>query len=160
MEHNKIENEMYMTVYLDNKGIIERITKQQTYLFDYSFHTIDPDWDIIAQIFNILDLMNINTKFQHMKGHQDDMKHYKELNLLAQLNIDIEFLAVNYRTTRGMQPTKDPRLPINKAQLHMSDTTIISIYHKTLCNHTTTKPLIEHLQEKNDWDSFAIQQIH
>eukprot|EP00957_Ditylum_brightwellii_P063084 4789067-Ditylum_brightwellii.AAC.1 len=94
--------------------------------------------------------MNINTKFQHMKGHQDDAKHYKELNLPAQLNIDVDFLPVNYRTTRGLQCNKVPRVPINKAQLHMSDTTITSKYYKTLYYHATTKPLIEHLQEKND----------
>eukprot|EP00957_Ditylum_brightwellii_P204951 15341531-Ditylum_brightwellii.AAC.1 len=61
---------------------------------------INPDWDIIAQICNILDLMNINAKFQHAKGHQDDVKHQEELDLPAQLNIDVAFLAVNYRTTR------------------------------------------------------------
>eukprot|EP00957_Ditylum_brightwellii_P036601 2773344-Ditylum_brightwellii.AAC.1 len=160
MEHNKIENKMYTTVYLDNKGIIERIAKQQTYPFDYSFHTINPDWDIIAQICNILELMNIKAEFQHMKGHQDNVKYYEELNLPAQLNINVDFLAINYRTTRGMQRTKVPRLPNNKAQLHMSDTTITSKYHKNLCNHATTKPLIEHLEEKNDWDSFTIQQIY
>eukprot|EP00957_Ditylum_brightwellii_P163607 12457001-Ditylum_brightwellii.AAC.1 len=93
---------MYTSVYLYNKIIIERIAKQQTYPFDYSFHTIDPDWDIIAQMCNILDLMNINAKFLHVKGYQDDVKHYKELNLPAQLNIDVCFLAVNYRTKRGI----------------------------------------------------------
>eukprot|EP00957_Ditylum_brightwellii_P131707 10045374-Ditylum_brightwellii.AAC.1 len=86
---------MYTTVYLDNKGVIERIAKQQIYLFDYSFHTIDSGWDIIAQICNILDLMNINMKFQHVKGHQDGVKHYKELNFQAQLNIGVDFVAVN-----------------------------------------------------------------
>eukprot|EP00957_Ditylum_brightwellii_P194917 14849919-Ditylum_brightwellii.AAC.1 len=59
MEHNKLENKMYTTQCLDNKGATERIKKQQTYMFDYSFHTIDPDWDIIAKICNILKLMNI-----------------------------------------------------------------------------------------------------
>eukprot|EP00957_Ditylum_brightwellii_P192746 14676142-Ditylum_brightwellii.AAC.1 len=61
-----------------------------------------------------------------MKGCQDDVKHHKELDLPAQLSIDVDFLAVNYRTTRGMQRTKVPRLWINKAQLHTSDTTITS----------------------------------
>eukprot|EP00957_Ditylum_brightwellii_P127382 9713481-Ditylum_brightwellii.AAC.1 len=56
----------------------------------------DPDWDIIAQICNILELMNIKAEFQHMKGHQDDAKHYEELDLPAQLNINVNFLAVNY----------------------------------------------------------------
>eukprot|EP00957_Ditylum_brightwellii_P131577 10034486-Ditylum_brightwellii.AAC.1 len=80
-----------------------------------------------------------------MKGHQDDVKHYKELNLSAQLNINVDFLAVNYRTTRGVQCTKGPRLLINKAQLHMSDTIITLKYYKTPHGHATTKPLIEYL---------------
>eukprot|EP00957_Ditylum_brightwellii_P051664 3917646-Ditylum_brightwellii.AAC.1 len=132
---------MYTTLYLDNKGVIERIAKQQTYLFDYSFHMINPDWDIIAQICNILELMNIKAEFKHVKGHQDDVKNYKELDLPAQLNMDVDFLEVNYQTTRGMQCTKVPRLPINKEQLHTSDTTIASKYYKNLCNYATKKPL-------------------
>eukprot|EP00957_Ditylum_brightwellii_P109665 8364874-Ditylum_brightwellii.AAC.1 len=80
-----LENKMYMTVYLDNEGVIERITKQQTYPFDYSFCTIDPDWDIIAQICKKLELMDIKAEFKHMKGYQDDGKHYEELDLPAQL---------------------------------------------------------------------------
>eukprot|EP00957_Ditylum_brightwellii_P129554 9881924-Ditylum_brightwellii.AAC.1 len=95
--------------------------------------------------------MNIKAEFKHMRGHQDDMKHYEELDLPAQRNIDVDILAINYRTTRG--------LPINKAQLHMSYTTITSKYCETLCNNATTEPLLDHLQEKNDWDNFTIQQI-
>eukprot|EP00957_Ditylum_brightwellii_P181349 13814316-Ditylum_brightwellii.AAC.1 len=94
-----------------------------------------------------------------MKGHQDDVKHYKELDLPAHLNIDVDVLAINYRATIGMQCTKVPRLPINKTQLHTSDTTVTLKYYKTLHNHATMKPLIEHLQEKNEWDGFTIQQI-
>eukprot|EP00957_Ditylum_brightwellii_P006851 518755-Ditylum_brightwellii.AAC.1 len=87
---------MHMTVYLDNKGIFERIAKQQTYPLDYSFHMINPDWDIIAQTCDILEFMNIKAEFKHVKGHQDDVKHYKELGLPGQLNIDVDFLAVDY----------------------------------------------------------------
>eukprot|EP00957_Ditylum_brightwellii_P025733 1947223-Ditylum_brightwellii.AAC.1 len=87
-------------VYLDNEGVIERIKKQQTYPLDYSFHMIDPDCNIIAQICNILGLMNIKAEFKHVKGHQDDVKYYEELDLPAQLNIDVDFLAVNYQTAR------------------------------------------------------------
>eukprot|EP00957_Ditylum_brightwellii_P158271 12047572-Ditylum_brightwellii.AAC.1 len=97
MEYTMLENKIYMAVYLDNQGMIDRIAKQQTYLFDYSFHTIEPDWDIIAQICNISELMNIKAGFKHVKGHQDDDAHYKELYLPAQLNIDVGFLAVKYK---------------------------------------------------------------
>eukprot|EP00957_Ditylum_brightwellii_P096425 7343441-Ditylum_brightwellii.AAC.1 len=59
--------------------------------------------------------MNIKADFKHMKGNQDDAKHYEELDLPAQLNINIDFLAVDYRTTESMKCTKVPQVPINKA---------------------------------------------
>eukprot|EP00957_Ditylum_brightwellii_P021416 1615569-Ditylum_brightwellii.AAC.1 len=121
-----------MSVYLDNEGTIDRIAKQQTCLFDYSFHTIDPDWYIIAQICNTLELMNIKVDFKHIKGHQDDDTHYEELDISAQLNIDVDFLVVDYRTMKGMKLTKVTQLPINKAQLHTSNSMITSKYYKTL----------------------------
>eukprot|EP00957_Ditylum_brightwellii_P187695 14292476-Ditylum_brightwellii.AAC.1 len=160
MEYNILENKIYTTVYLDNEGMIDRITKQQTHPFDYSFHTTDPDYDIIAQICNVLEFMNIKADFKHVKGHQDDDTYYEELDLPTQLNIDVDFLAANYRTTKGMKRTKTMWLPINKAQLHASDSTITSKYYKTLQDYATTKPLLNHLQEKHDWDSFTIQQIN
>eukprot|EP00957_Ditylum_brightwellii_P184236 14032630-Ditylum_brightwellii.AAC.1 len=90
--------------------------------------------------------MNVKAQFKHVKGHQDGVKHYKEVDVPAQLNIDVDFITVNYQTMRAMQCTKVPRLSINKAQLHTSDTTITPRYYKNLCDHATTKPLLEHLQ--------------
>eukprot|EP00957_Ditylum_brightwellii_P046469 3526481-Ditylum_brightwellii.AAC.1 len=84
--------EINTTVYLDNEGMMDRIEKQQIYPFDYSFHTIDPDWVVIAKICNILELMNINADFKHMKGHQDHDTYYEELNLPTHLNIDVDCL--------------------------------------------------------------------
>eukprot|EP00957_Ditylum_brightwellii_P125199 9544402-Ditylum_brightwellii.AAC.1 len=103
--------------------------------------------------------MNIKADFKHVKGHQDDDTPYEELDLPAQLSIEVDFLAIKYRTTKSMKCTKVMQLPINKVQLHASDSTITLKYYKTLQEYTTTKPLLDHLQEKNDWDSFTIQQI-
>ena len=36
---------------------------------------------------------NINAKFEHVKGHQDDNLEYQQLSLKAQLNIDADALA-------------------------------------------------------------------
>eukprot|EP00957_Ditylum_brightwellii_P033251 2519895-Ditylum_brightwellii.AAC.1 len=87
---------MYTTVYLDNEGVIEKIAKQQIYPFDYAFHYIDPKWDIIALICGILEFMKIKVEFEHVNGHQNDVKHYDKLDRPVQLNIDVDFLAVNY----------------------------------------------------------------
>eukprot|EP00957_Ditylum_brightwellii_P131862 10055557-Ditylum_brightwellii.AAC.1 len=121
-----------MTVYLDNEGMFNRIVKQKTYLFNYSFHTIDPDWDTIAQICDILATMNIKAEFKHVKGYQDDDTPYKELDLPAKLNTNVDVLAIGYRTTKGMKCTKVMWLPINKIQLHASDSTITLKYCEIL----------------------------
>eukprot|EP00957_Ditylum_brightwellii_P078190 5944777-Ditylum_brightwellii.AAC.1 len=58
-----------------------------------------------------------------------------------------------------MKRTKVLQLHINKVQLHASDSTITLKYYTPLQDYATTKSLLNHLQEKNDWDSFTIQQI-
>eukprot|EP00957_Ditylum_brightwellii_P020085 1515383-Ditylum_brightwellii.AAC.1 len=70
----------YMKIYLDNEGVIQRINKQLNYQYDYPFHTIDPDWDIIVQICDILKDSKIKINLEHAKGHQDDNTPYEELN--------------------------------------------------------------------------------
>eukprot|EP00957_Ditylum_brightwellii_P005909 448135-Ditylum_brightwellii.AAC.1 len=55
MEYKASTITLAFQMYLDNKGVITRVKKQQTYSNDYSFNTLTPDWDVIAQISNILD---------------------------------------------------------------------------------------------------------
>eukprot|EP00957_Ditylum_brightwellii_P077786 5911155-Ditylum_brightwellii.AAC.1 len=69
-------------------GVIKQIHKQQSYEYDYSFHTLDPDWDIIAQICSVLQSSSIEDEFIHVKGHQDDETPYEQLDLPARMNID------------------------------------------------------------------------
>eukprot|EP00957_Ditylum_brightwellii_P127648 9734986-Ditylum_brightwellii.AAC.1 len=80
-----------MKIYLDNEGVIQRINTQLEYPCDYSFHTINPDWDIIVQICDILKDNKIKINLEHVKGHQDDNTPYKELNLPAHLNTEVDF---------------------------------------------------------------------
>eukprot|EP00957_Ditylum_brightwellii_P118099 9006843-Ditylum_brightwellii.AAC.1 len=49
----------------------------QSYEYDYSFHTLDPDRDIIAQICSVLQSSLIEEDFIHVKGHQDDEMPYE-----------------------------------------------------------------------------------
>eukprot|EP00957_Ditylum_brightwellii_P191949 14611737-Ditylum_brightwellii.AAC.1 len=86
---------VYLKIYLDNEEVIQRINKQLEYPYDYSFHTIDPDWDIIVQICDILKDNKIKTDLEHAKGHQDDDMPYEELNLPSHLNTEVDFMAVD-----------------------------------------------------------------
>eukprot|EP00957_Ditylum_brightwellii_P142129 10828980-Ditylum_brightwellii.AAC.1 len=132
MEFYMLDESVYLKIYLDNEGVIQRIKNQLEYPYDYSFHTIDPDWDMIVQICDILKVKKIKTNFEHVKGHQDDDRPYDELDLPAHLNTDVYFMAVDYHTTRGVPREKVIQLPSNKAQLHVSGCTIISQHCKML----------------------------
>eukprot|EP00957_Ditylum_brightwellii_P011703 884183-Ditylum_brightwellii.AAC.1 len=100
-------------MYLDNKGVITRIKKQQTHSNDYSFNTLTPDWDVIAQISSILDTGNFLPIIQHIKGHQDKHKKYNDLSLPAKLNVDVDLLAVEYQTLNKKTTRKVIQLPVN-----------------------------------------------
>eukprot|EP00957_Ditylum_brightwellii_P049968 3787669-Ditylum_brightwellii.AAC.1 len=58
-------------LYLDNESVITRIHQQQSYPYNYLFHTLDPDWDAIAQIVSILNKSNLHTELRHVKDNQD-----------------------------------------------------------------------------------------
>ena len=54
MEYKATTMELKGQLFLDNKGVITRIKQQMSYPHDYSFNTLSPDWDVIAQISKIL----------------------------------------------------------------------------------------------------------
>eukprot|EP00957_Ditylum_brightwellii_P113818 8677413-Ditylum_brightwellii.AAC.1 len=76
--------------------VIIRICQQQSYPYDHSFHTLNPDWDAIAQIVSIINKSNLYAELRHVKGCQDKNKMYEELSFPAQLNIDVDAQAVEF----------------------------------------------------------------
>eukprot|EP00957_Ditylum_brightwellii_P030241 2289439-Ditylum_brightwellii.AAC.1 len=124
-------------MYLDNKGVITRIEQQQTYSNDYSFNTLTPDWDVIAQISNILDICNFIPKIQHIQVYQDKHKKYDHLSLPAKLNVDANLLVVEYQALNKKTTRKVIRLSVNAAQLHINGVTVNSNYFSKLKNSAT-----------------------
>eukprot|EP00957_Ditylum_brightwellii_P043125 3267435-Ditylum_brightwellii.AAC.1 len=45
MEFTASTTTLVFQMYLDSKGVITRVKKQQSYSNDYSFNTLTPDWD-------------------------------------------------------------------------------------------------------------------
>eukprot|EP00957_Ditylum_brightwellii_P084101 6393749-Ditylum_brightwellii.AAC.1 len=70
-----------------------------SYPYDYLFHTLDPDWDTIAQIVPIINEPNLHAELKHVKGCQDKNKLYEELSLPAQLNIDVDAQAMELQSS-------------------------------------------------------------
>eukprot|EP00957_Ditylum_brightwellii_P110426 8421562-Ditylum_brightwellii.AAC.1 len=54
MEYTATTTKLEGQLYLHNIGVITQIQQQRSYPHDYSFNTLSPDWDVIAQISKIL----------------------------------------------------------------------------------------------------------
>eukprot|EP00957_Ditylum_brightwellii_P058213 4414464-Ditylum_brightwellii.AAC.1 len=83
-EYAQYKEQAGFKLYLDNESVVTRIKTQQQYPYDYSFNTLTPGWDIIAQIVAVLCGSDISGEFEHVKGHQDKDRKYEELLLPAQ----------------------------------------------------------------------------
>eukprot|EP00957_Ditylum_brightwellii_P201887 15327675-Ditylum_brightwellii.AAC.1 len=79
-----------MPIYIDNKGIAGHITEQLKYLFGYSYNTLEPDWDIVAQSAVNLCVYGLNLTIHHVKSHQDNDRPYEELDIPAKINVEAE----------------------------------------------------------------------
>jgi hypothetical protein len=79
MEYTVSTTNLEFQLYLGNESVITRIKKQQSYSNDFSFNTLTPDWDVIAQISNILLKSNSPPTIQHIQEHQDKHKKYDDL---------------------------------------------------------------------------------
>eukprot|EP00957_Ditylum_brightwellii_P162260 12354856-Ditylum_brightwellii.AAC.1 len=68
---------------IDNKGIVKCINNQISYPNDYSYNTICPDWDLIAQAAITLRQYGKHLSINHIKSHQDNGTPEEKLNLSA-----------------------------------------------------------------------------
>jgi hypothetical protein len=55
-----------------NKGLLMRIVQRCQYSVNYVTAMLAPDWDLLEQIYDVIQNLSILPKFEHVKGHQDD----------------------------------------------------------------------------------------
>eukprot|EP00957_Ditylum_brightwellii_P204084 15337608-Ditylum_brightwellii.AAC.2 len=147
-------------LYLDNESVINRIIWQKSYSYNCLFHIIDPQWGVIAQIVQIFCILSCADMLTHVEDHHLDKDiAYEDLDLLTQLNVNADFLAIEYRASSGRKHKTIPRHSVNKAQLHIACTTITLNYYKFIRLHATIEQLMAYAQEKYGCDSLIINQI-
>eukprot|EP00957_Ditylum_brightwellii_P210113 15364588-Ditylum_brightwellii.AAC.1 len=130
-----------INMYIDNKGIVKRINYQLTYTYDYSFNTLEPDWDIVAQGAHTLKLYIDTLTITHVKSHQDDNTSLEELSLPARLNVAANCLATSYSMQHGVSCLEVSRMPINCTQLCTKNGVISSHYYKEIRDLATMQDL-------------------
>eukprot|EP00957_Ditylum_brightwellii_P063269 4801570-Ditylum_brightwellii.AAC.1 len=87
-----------------------------SYLHDYPYNTLCPDWDIIAQAAITLRQHVKILSIKHIKSHQDNDTPEDQLNLSARSNIAVDQNATQYRIQYGKVDVQVPLVEVNTVQ--------------------------------------------
>lgn len=118
-----------------------------------------PDWDLLVSIRRLLKEMP-GLKLQHVRGHQDRRIAYRQLSLLAQLNVDADKLANTYQRDHGaIRPIAHLT---EGAGVHLvtAQGSITSNYKKAIRHQATYKPLLEYIQSRQRWSGTEMRNIN
>jgi hypothetical protein len=115
------------TLVCDNRSIILRINQLQQWRRIYPNATMESEWDVLAEIRETLHQFELSSQptFQHIKGHQDQLRPLADLSLEAQLNCTADKLAETYlRRFPDVNHSTVSLLPTAGCQLHLDQGTI------------------------------------
>jgi hypothetical protein len=121
--------------------------------------TLAPDWDVLNEIRHSLHELPFRPTFQHIKGHQDRDTHYDCLPLLAQLNVDADHAAGVFQDQHGCHRPHVLLFPHAGAQLQIHDATITYNYKSCIRNAAHGPPLLNYIQQRNQWNPVIMQFI-
>jgi hypothetical protein len=144
----------------DNDPLIKCIATTRPYPQCFPNSTLVADWDVTHMIITTLQQLPCQISIQHVKGHQDDHKHYDELPLDAQLNCDADHEAVFHQTIHATYRPIVPRLHSNTAQFHIAGATINSGYKTAIRNAFSEPALLKHIQTSNKWSDLTTATVN
>ena len=148
-----------VTFVSDNLELINRSRNHLEYINPYPNTTLTSEYDLTEQIYLTHKAYNINAKFEHVKGHQDDKLEYHELPLKAQLNIDADHLAGLFQRDHGKYLPKVQLIPSCPAVLHIRGVTITSNFRHQLQRAYVEPRYVFHLQNKFGWSNATAEII-
>ena len=125
--HFEMES-LYITFVSDNLELIKRSRNHLDNTNPYPNTILTSEYDLTEQIYLTHKTYNINAKFEHVKGHQDDKIEYHQLPLKAKLNIDDDALAVILQKEHEHFLPKVPMIPSCPAVLNIRSVTITSYF--------------------------------
>ena len=140
-----------LVFYSDSKSMLDTIQQRLDWTVDYPYTTMSPDWDLHQAITSTLRRFPELPHCCHVKGHQDRYHAFEELSLPAQLNVEADELASQYRYPSSTSATKVSLVEGTVALLHGPDGTITANYRAAL-RRCYNEPLIrEHICNKHEW---------
>ena len=148
-----------VTVYTDSKSLVQTINKRLEWSYDFTYSTMNPDWDIQQSISSTVRQFPQVPSFRHVKGHQDNNVAPSTLSLPAQLNVEADNLASSYVYPPSISSRIAPLIGGATAILHGPFGTINSNYRSILRTLASAPTLRNYLRNKHDWSSDVFNSI-
>ena len=111
---------------MDNKGVINRLSKSIPKSFSNPNDTFLPEWDVRTEIKHTLTQMGATITILHVKAHQDDSTEVSQLFLAAKLNITCDALATLFLRNKAMIYKHSPQFPSTKCHLYIDNMVVTS----------------------------------
>lgn len=148
---NGTQSKKRIPVYIDNKGVVDRLTEGP--VRKGIRHHLKSDTDIHQEILRIKDGLQID--WQWVKGHQDDTE--EELSTEAQMNIEADEMAGKGGTLQSM---KDDMFPTQNVVVTMAGRTISNTdMRDEIVEGRHGKALKEYMIQKEGWTENTYQLI-
>jgi hypothetical protein len=144
----------------DNQGLLTRVATSLPFEDPFPNMTLQADWDVTNEIVHSIRQLGITPVFLHVKGHQDASTAYNALPLNAQLNVDANAKTGTYQQTYPVQRPLIPRLPSNRAQLHINGKVIPSKPKKRIRKVFSIPPYLAYLQVRFRWTAQCAETVH
>jgi hypothetical protein len=159
LEYTGTTNPITGVLATDNTGLIARVESQTKTKYPILNSVFKSDWDIVEAIIRTIQAAPIQAKFEHVKGHQDEDIHVDKFDLLAQLNVEADHHAGDYRSSQGeyrplipLQPTRPVALDIHAKTIHCG-------FKSALREAMHGPSLLEEMQLRYDWPDGTLEMI-
>jgi hypothetical protein len=136
------------TLSTDNTGLISCIKSQGKLRYPVPNSTFKPDWDLNEDIVLTCRQIKMNVTYTHIKGHQDSEEApLEELNLMAQLNVEVDGYAADYWRQHGSHHPLIPLIPTTLlVTLDINGKNIYRWFKQSICEAIHSPHLLEEMQ--------------
>jgi hypothetical protein len=142
----------------DNTGLIARVTSQSKLRYSFPSPTFKSDWDIFESIVQTVRASHIHITLEHVRGHQDTTQA-EELYLLAQLNVEADKYAGDFRFRQGEYCPIIPLMPTCSVSLNIDGKTVHRNFKTTTQEAIHGTALLEEMQVCYNWPAGTLELI-
>ena len=139
-------------VFTDSESVLKRLEDMVEWTQYYSSATMQADWEVLQAIVRLLKQFEFRPELSHVPGHQDKKKDYKDLVLEAQLNVDADKLAGEYKYENDESPKCVPLIQGTVVALHSDVGTLASRFQRNIRKLSSLPAIKKYICDKNNWD--------